>query len=216
MAEREQPNSEYQRARLEAAELLGLTLSRKMSAADGLKIDLAVVLRRAIDSAAEDMFAGGAVDLTRLQAATERLISLLPQAELPQQRDDPRAALKAIFDTMVSRRAIGEREDRPRLEAVIATLKAENVELRAALAASGTTVPLETAVITPPLSDIVPPGERAELHMSPGRYADDPPKRPPPPVIDGELVASHPAPDLRIRTDGPKDEPWRPYTHLYE
>jgi hypothetical protein len=75
MTDTEQPQSDltdFQRARVEAAALLGLDLA-KLNPADSLRLDLAVVLRRAIDSATESAFDGEPIDIPRLMVAIEKL-----------------------------------------------------------------------------------------------------------------------------------------------
>jgi hypothetical protein len=161
----EQP-SDYAQARAEAAGLLGLDLER-LSAADALKIDLCIVLRRAIDTATEDMFAGGAVDLAKLQGAVERLIGLLPAGELSQSpRPGPR---QQMWQTYLAMRERGEQFAK-----------------RAA----------EPTVITPTEADVVPPGELGEFFRGPPRPGpDDPPRQPV--TIEGKAApAASAAPSL--------------------
>jgi hypothetical protein len=220
MTDSEQQPTDYLRARREAAALLGVDLDH-MSAADALRVDLAVVLRRAIDAQTESAFDGAPIDLTRLMAAIERLTALLPERELPQShREDPREALLEIYTQMRARGEDFDRAQEPTLRDEVAALRAENERLR--LLAGDSTV------IDPPLCDIVPPGERAECDAGPTAGADDPPRRssviiegtvaatggrePPPskparPFVNGtfDLVAAYPAPD----------EPWRDHLNRH-
>jgi hypothetical protein len=161
----EPQQTEYQRAHAEAAELLGIDIEH-LSAADALKIDLCVVLRRAIDTATEDMFAGAPVDLAKLHGAVERLIGLLPAGELPQaHRRDPREALLEMILTMRERSEIGERAAEP-------------------------------TVIAPTEADVTPPGEIGEFYHGPPRPGPDDHLAPPrtPRVIDGKATPALAAP----------------------
>ena len=58
------------------------------------------------------------------------------------------------------------------------TLSAENAQLRAALGGRVSTIPTPFSdAVTPRLSDIVPPGERAECDTGPRPGPDDPQRR---------------------------------------
>jgi hypothetical protein len=190
------PNDNYAQARKEAAELLGLDSAQPMCPADALRVDLATVLRRTIDAQTEIVFDGEPVDLKELMNAITRLTDLLPAKKLPQaQDDDPR---KILFRELMEMRERGEMatelidQARKAKGSVVEAeegdrLRAENEQLRAEIAVlrggGGNPAP----AITPPLSDIVPPGERAECDRGPRPGPDDP--RPPSTlVIDAEPV----------------------------
>jgi hypothetical protein len=106
MTDTEQQPSDYAQARAEAAALLGLDIGR-LNPSDSLRLDLAVVLRRAIDVQTESAFDGQPIDLPRLMTAIERLTALLPELQHAH-RPDPRAALLELLLTMRDREELGE------------------------------------------------------------------------------------------------------------
>jgi hypothetical protein len=181
--------SDYAQARAEAAALLDLDLEQ-LSPADAMRLDLAVVLRRAIDAETESGFDGGPIDLPRLLTAIERLTALLPARELSaSKRVDPREQMWAVYCAMRERGEIGER--------------------RAA----------DPTVITPTEADVVPPSEIGEFFRGPPKPGPDDWRAPPrtPRVIEGKATAA-PGDDMIDIRNGFDDtpEPWRAFSHLYE
>jgi hypothetical protein len=207
MTDTEQQPSDYAQARAEAAALLDLDLER-LSPADSLRLDLAVVLRRAIDTATESAFEGEPIDLTRLLGAIERLTALLPERSQAN-RSDPRAALLELILTM------RDREENGQLAAKFDTVS--NLEIDA-----------KKGVITPTESDIVPPSEIGEFYCGPPRPRPDDhlaPPRTPPVAIEGKAVATNVAPEAKAGASNVAPEPrapaydynkergWRDYVH---
>jgi hypothetical protein len=180
----EQRSDDLLRSRQEAALLLRLDPSN-LSPSDALRCDLIATLRLSIDSAQADALEGRAADLGRLIVATESLVKLLP-SEPPKpeaNRPDPRVVLWNIIKEGRDRLAEGYEgydgkcRQIEALQGEVAALKAQLVG--AGLAPALPVVPNSTA-ITPPLSDIVPPSERAECDAGPIAGPDDPPRRSPP------------------------------------
>jgi hypothetical protein len=112
-----------------------------MSAADSLRLDLTVNLRLAIDASAQIISDGDgtSADLARLIGATEALVKMLPNRELPQpvpDRDDPRRLLFEMYMEMRERGEISDegkvvdalRDEVERLTAELAALKAGKTE----------------------------------------------------------------------------------------
>jgi hypothetical protein len=132
----EKPTNDVLKARAEAAELLGLGDNpERLCASDRLRVDLVVTLRAAIDHAAQSLVDGdgGSADLGRLISATESLIKLLPNRELPKpasSRVDPREIMLRTYLTMRERGALagegydGLQRENERLSAEVAALKA--------------------------------------------------------------------------------------------
>jgi len=194
----------FARARAEAAELLGVDTAR-LSPGDSLRLDLAVVLRRVVDTATEDSFSGTPVDVPRLMTAIERLTQLLPALQHAR-REDPRKHLLEMILEMRERRKTADRAVEPSLRARVTMLETENASLRNAVRGAG-------LAVTPSEADITPPNEQSDrsFFRGPPRPAPDDPR--PPTVIEGELVDD--GVDLRAGF-GHVDEPWRPFSHLYE
>jgi hypothetical protein len=192
MADEQQP-SDYLRARAEAAELLGVDVEL-MCASDALRVDLAVVLRRAVDSAAEDMFAGNQVDIARLVSATEKLIDLLPAPELPRpvsRRDDPREKMLQIYLDMRRRGEISDRAPAPTLSRRLQEVEQQNTALRAENARlRGDIEQPRAAGGSEPESDV-----DGDLVMS---------------VSQPTAASAPPAPPV-ILTDAVADESWKNY-----
>jgi hypothetical protein len=177
-------NDDRSQARREAAALLNVDIDH-MSPADGLRIDMISALRLVIDHEQGCVLSGGSADLGKLNVAVSSLIALLPGRELPapeSQHEDPRQVMWEIYRTMRERGEINLKPEAG-LHLRIDELEGEVAALRAKLAGG----PL---AITPPLSDIVPPSERAERDVGPQRGADDPPPRSTT-VIEGSRAERH-------------------------
>jgi hypothetical protein len=201
MAELRDDRSE---ARSEAAALLGVDINH-LSPADGLRVDMVSALRLVIDEQAT-ILSGGAADLGKLNVAVQSLIALLPGRELPapsESHPDPRLEMWRIYSEMRSRGEINLRKDGETdegLQSKITQLESENAQLRAALGGS--------SAITPPLSDIVPPSERAECDAGPIAGPDDRPRRSPV-TIEGKANPPPAAPRNWDETDnGRKWQAW--------
>jgi hypothetical protein len=202
----------YQRARIETAKLLGYGDNLDgLSAEQSTRLDLAVALRIALDDQAAKVLRGESADVSKLLSASEALSKLLPPAVLASpppaaNAPDPREVMWQTYLSMRRRGELAESHLSPqqRLEAARAKVAAIEAEIAAG-----------SPAITPPTSDIVPPGEIGECYagMRPG--PDDPPKRRPV-VIEGKATPAPAAPaadvvDLRAGySDGPA-EPWRDY-----
>jgi hypothetical protein len=192
----EQRTDDLQRARREAAELLGLDVER-LCPADGLRVDLVCTLRLAIDDASASLIDGNSTDLARLISATESLIRLMPKHELPQhRRDDPRQRMWEIYSQMRERGELFERAQEPSLRRRIAELEAEVEQLRA-----GATV--ANAAVAEPLA----PPDPNVLRLS------RPEPVPPQPCSAEESrrrmdVVNQPVPQ-HVRDTRPANEPWR-------
>ena len=192
MPEPHQPNdlSDFSRARAEACELLGLDIEH-LSAADALKVDLCVVLRRAIDLQTESAFDGAQIDLPRLMAAIERLTSLLPPAEQAN-RADPRAALLELITTMREReRAVGAIT--PSEADVVPPSEQADRHFFCGPPKPGPDDPKPPVTIE---GEVTKPKGKASRSSAPPAPADD-------------------AVDLRRGFDD-TPEPWRRFSHLYE
>jgi hypothetical protein len=143
-----------------------------------------------IDDAGATVLNGSSTDLGRLITATESLIALLPNRELPKpapRADDPNDPRKIMWETYLGMRRRGEIADEiagPKYSHNAALRRI--AELEAALAAMSSTA------ITPTESDIVPPGEIGECYAGVRPGPDDPPRRSPP-VIEGEAVRPAPS-----------------------
>jgi hypothetical protein len=201
--------SDFQRARAEAAGLLGLDLGR-LSPSDSLKLDLCVVLRRAIDVQTEGAFDGEPIDIQRLMIAIEKLSALLPQLTSPT-RADPRAALLAMLLEMRERKGLSPDEGScEQHTAEISALRAENSQLRRLAKSAG-------LAIAGPASgevDIVPPSEQADRSFYRGmpKPAPDDPKEPV--TIEGTATRVSPSLDDVVATYAAPEEPWRRFTRI--
>jgi hypothetical protein len=178
-------NDDRSQARSEAAALLNVDIN-DMSPADGLRVDMVSALRLVIDAEQANVLSGGSADLGKLNVAVQSLIALLPGRELPapsESHPDPRFVMWEIYKTMRER---GEIDLKPLSadEEKINRLESENAQLRAALGSNAATSDAQnggrhpvsslSSAIDPPLSDIVPPSERAECDAGPRAGPDDP------------------------------------------
>jgi hypothetical protein len=173
-------------AKREAASLLGVD-ANNLSPADTPRCDLISTLRLVIDDAGATVLNGSSTDLGRLITATESLIALLPNRELPKPApraddpNDPRKHMWAVYSEMRRRGALaGEGLDGARLQ--IEQLQAKVAELEAALAGRA-------------------PGEPTATPL-PDNVVKLPPSAPPKPA---------PAAPRGIITDDVGPEPWRDY-----
>jgi hypothetical protein len=180
------------KARRESAALLNLGDVERLSPADALRCDLVSTLRLAIDGEQATVLDGGSADLAKLITATENLIRLLPGRALPEpesSREDPRQVLWQIYKQMRERGEINLKPEAG-LHLRIAELTAEVAELKARLVGKTSIARCDSLPITPPLSDIVPPSERAECDAGPRAGPDDWRAPRPGPVIDGKASAT--------------------------
>ena len=141
--------------------MLGVDLER-LSAADGLRVDMISALRLVIDHEQATVLDGGSADLGKLNVAVASLIALLPNRELPQpavdDRDDPR---QLLLDQYMAMRARGEISDEGKWVDEIAALKAEVAQLLAQLAGKApedSDVPtvVERVPVPAPAAKVVP------------------------------------------------------------
>jgi hypothetical protein len=130
------------RAKREAAILLGVDIEH-LSAADSLRVDMVSALRLVIDHEQGSVLSGGQADLGKLNVAVASLIALLPGRELPEPvaadggPNDPRTIMWETYSEMRRRGALaGEGLDG--LKLTVERLKAENEQLKAALAGAPT------------------------------------------------------------------------------
>jgi hypothetical protein len=188
-------------AKREAASLLGVDADN-LSPADTLRCDLISTLRLVIDDAGATVLNGSSTDLGRLITATESLIALLPNRELPKpapRADDPNDPRKIMFETYMAMRRRGElaeptstyegmKAEVERLRGELAAFKSENEQLRVQLAGS---VPL------PP--NVVPMRHATSEPSARAAAAPQPPKPAPAAPATGGLLTDN------------VDEPWRPF-----
>jgi hypothetical protein len=183
-------------ARREAATLLGVDIER-MSPADGLRVDMISALRLVIDAEQAAVLDGNQADLGKLNVAVSSLIALLPGRELPEpesSREDHEAAIAPLLKLFRY------------LHESVHTLTAENAQLRSRIG-----LPVSgggSTAITPPTSDIVPPGEIGQCHVGPMRGPDDPK---PPVTIEGKARPAPAAPASRQQNwdSTPGGKAWR-------
>jgi hypothetical protein len=175
----------YAKARSETAELLNYDLAC-LTPDQSLRLDCAVALRLALDDLQGRVVRGESIDVTRMLTASEALARLLPPSALatppPEPRGDPRQVMWEIYKQMRERGELSLKALPP--EDHFRELEAENERLKARLAGK---------TITPPTSDIVPPGERAECDAGPRAGPDDPKPKRPGPVIEGRAVPKPPS-----------------------
>jgi hypothetical protein len=221
----EQRTDDLQRARREAAELLGLDVERPLCPADALRVDLVCTLRLAIDDASASLIDGNSTDLARLINATESLIRLMPKHELPQpRRDDPRQRMWEIYSQMRERGALaGEGYDG--LQRENEKLRAEIERLKAA-PANATTDQSVVVEPAPAGANVLrlsrPPHERGSTRVDlspspcpPAASAAPSPSTPQPPqACSAEEsrrrmdIVNQPVPQ-HVRDTRPANEPWR-------
>jgi hypothetical protein len=200
----------YARARAETAKLLGHGDDLdNLSPEASTRLDVACALRIALDDQAAKLLRGESADVAKLLSASEALGKLLPAAVLasppPANAPDARQIMLETYMEMRRRGELAASHLSPqqRLEAARAKVALIEAELAASTA------------ITPPTSDIVPPGEWRGVPPMPG--PDDPPRRSSQ-VIEGKVNPTPPraapqpqAAPTGILTDGGGDEPWRPF-----
>jgi hypothetical protein len=208
----------YAKARSEIIALFGWN-AEGLSPDQTLRLDCAVSLRLALDDLQGRIVRGESADVARMLTASEALARLLPPAVLAAppsdetHHQDPRVALWNIIKEGRDRLAEGE-EGYDGLVRKVERLEAENERLRTQLTGAGLTPALPDATssawrnklaIDPPLSDIVPPSERAECDAGPSVGLDDPPKRAPV-TIEGKAN-----PPAAPQYDYSKEQGWRDY-----
>jgi hypothetical protein len=226
-------NDDLAKSRRESAELIGLDADR-LTPADTLRCDLISTLRLVIDDAGATVLDGSSTDLGRLITATESLIKLLPNRELPPPSreggpDDPRQRLWEMYSTMRARGAAaglgydGLKLTNEKLTAEIEQLRAEIAQLK------GEPVPPEPAPPTPlpavlsrpaqksaPVASAAPSPERMSLRndISPSPSPPAASAAPLPPTAEERqralAIANSPVPQ-HVRDTRPQNEPWRPY-----
>jgi hypothetical protein len=241
------------RARAESAELLNLNPDT-LTAPQALRCDLVSALRLVIDDELARATRGSGGDLNKLCLAVDRLTEFLRDAS-PAEVDpdpfegiDPHKHLEELVTRFFAAKEATEAEKAA--ERLAAGLSAPFVDLDAAQARidelegrlaefepgndrlrgdSPKALPSPSAkVITPTESDIVPPCEIGEFYVGHRPGPDDHRATRRPPVIDGEVIPSKPAPPKRqpmtteeaARAVGLRQatyqEPWRGHTHLFE
>jgi hypothetical protein len=247
------PNDDLERARAESAELLGLNPD-KLTPAQTLKCDLVSALRLVIDDELARATRGSGADLSKLIVAVDHLTTFMRDASPaeidpdPYEDVDPHRHLEELVTRYFAAKE-GERAEKAaerreqglsepfadldaaqaridELEAHLAEFEPGNDRLRGD---SPKALPSPSAkVITPTESDIVPPCEIGEFYVGHRPGPDDHRATRRPPVIDGEVIPSKPAPPKRqpmtteeaARAVGLRQatyqEPWRGHTHLFE
>ena len=128
----DQRNEDLQRARREAAELLGVKDLEHATQAECLRIDLVVGLRACVDSGAAEALEGGRTDIGRLVAAVEQLTKLLPAVRAPvanEYGEDPRRALLAEY--LAARQAAEDTASREASALEVVALELEQAAERA-------------------------------------------------------------------------------------
>jgi hypothetical protein len=94
----------YEKARLDAVQLLGFADLERLTPSQSAKVDLVLSLRLAIDSLQSQLLAGEPADLSRLVSATEMLCRQLPTAapgitpDAPRVEDSARAKMERLLD----------------------------------------------------------------------------------------------------------------------
>jgi hypothetical protein len=175
----------------------------KLSPDQTLRLDCAVALRLALDDLQGRVVRGESIDVAKMLTAADALSRLLPPAALAAPPEDANAPdpRTVMWETYLGMRRRGECADpTSTYEGRMAEIERLQAEI-AALRAGGATahpaaLPLPDAnVITPPTSDIVPPGEIGKTFVGPQRGPDDPPAKGTQ-VIDGK--AEQPPRPLRI------------------
>jgi hypothetical protein len=206
----------YAKARSEIIALFGWGADG-LSPDQTLRVDCAVALRLALDDLQGRIVRGESADVARMLTASEALARLLPPAVLStppaEEHGDPREVMWRIYSEMRTRGEVppeGWHQHRiNELEAVVATLKAQLVGAGLAPALpdmamqKGNRRDHGNSQIDPPLSDIVPPGERAECDPGARPGPDDPPK---PRVIDAR--PNPPAASTPAKPPRPAWEDW--------
>jgi len=188
---------EYLEARRESCRLLGLNAD-DLTPHEMIRADLLTVLRLWLDGSQSALLSGGTADPTKILAVADVLGKLVPEPEHKSRGEDPRDYMWRTYSEMRRRGEIGNAVVEAR---EVDRLRAENEQLKAQLAGAPATahpaaLPLPGAkVITPPTSDIVPPGEIGKTFVGPQRGPDDPPAKSTQ-VIDGK--AEQPPRPLRI------------------
>jgi hypothetical protein len=147
----------YAKARSEIIGLFGWNPG-VLSPDQMLRLDCAVALRLALDDLQGRLIRGEPIDMNRMLTASEALAKLLPPAVLasppPEMRSDPRAALLEMILQMRDRDEIADRAEEPSLREQVAALEAENMRLRAELAALKAGAP-SPAPNSPPAANVV-------------------------------------------------------------
>jgi len=204
---------DFERARLEAAELLGLDPD-KLTPGDRLRCELISALRAAVDDELGKVTSSRAADLGKLIIAVETLTRFLADAK---PKEDERGAIYRkdpykVMDDIVARFIAAEEADRrerglgpkihdeAELQARVDDLELELVRLRGAqphaLPAPDAGEPIDV-----PTGDVVPPGEQTDrnFHRGGPRPGPDDRKAGPKPVIEGSWTgpADGPPPWLR-------------------
>jgi hypothetical protein len=187
---------EYLEARRESCRLLGLNAD-DLTPHEMIRADLLTVLRLWLDGSQSALLSGGTADPVKILAVADVLGRLVPEPEHKSRGEDPRAYMWRTYLEARRRGELAEKFREPGLREQIAALQAEIATLKAGGAsAHPAALPLPDAkVITPPTSDIVPPGEIGKTFVGPQRGPDDPPAKSTQ-VIDGK--AEQPPRPLRI------------------
>jgi hypothetical protein len=148
------PAHDYEILRVSTAQMLGLDLAN-LSPAEGLRLDLTVLLRLQLDALQGLALAGQDIDLSRLQSCYVMLSKLLPQAveAPPEAREDhsARDKVRRLIEGYVTAREHEENERVASLEAEIAELQTRLSEKDAVIAALGGATVAATSP-TPPAS----------------------------------------------------------------
>jgi hypothetical protein len=179
--------SGYTKARAEIIALFGWNAD-SLTPDQTLRVDCAVALRIGLDDLQGRVMRGESesVDMAKMLVISEALARILPPAVLAappaEQREDRDAAVAPLLKLF------------RHLHESVATLSAENAQLKAQLAGGhGSALPSlrgDSTAITPSEADITPPGEIGVAVVGMKRGADDPPPMLPP--IDAKAVKVSP------------------------
>src|SRR5215831_18159535 len=196
----------FQAIRKELAEELGYDPDN-LSTLESMRVDVVFGLRSSLDELRARMFEGAKVDTNEMRQIADTLEKFLPRHAQPDTTPaifkDPRAALDAVITRWFAAKRASEAEEAaerlakglpaqpPDYESALSeieALRAELGELRGMLPAADPTValPEPERTITPSISDIVPPSERADLPQN-QQYWNGKPIRPGSRVVNGKL-----------------------------
>jgi hypothetical protein len=159
------PAHDYEILRVSTAQMLGLDLAN-LSPAEGLRLDLTVLLRLQLDALQGLALAGQDIDLSRLQSCYVMLSKLLPQAvEAPpevHEDHDVRAKVAKLLRGFEEARLFEEAESDERLLEALAADALADVML-----SPTANVAVDAATPTPPPPPPPPPPQQKQTSPQP-------------------------------------------------